>query len=233
MTLQAPPAAAIWSETTALFELPRLLLRMPALRALDSGVAGPVMVLPGYGASDASTLPLRLLLAAVGFKASGWGIGRNGGDVEQLLPRVAAAVAALAVRHGSPVQLLGWSLGGVLAREVARDAPAHVRQVITLGTPVVGGPKYTLVGRRYAAQGYDLDAIEREVEARHRVPIRAPVTAIYSRTDGVVAWQACIDPWTPDVEHIEVGSSHMGLGLDPDVYRLVVQRMAAPRQVLA
>jgi pimeloyl-ACP methyl ester carboxylesterase len=229
-TVLTPPAPGSYiGEIASLFELPRLLLRAPELLQLQSGVAGPVMVLPGFGAGDASTALLRGFLRRIGFDAHGWNLGRNHGDVEALLDPVRCAVVALAQRSGAPVQLIGWSLGGVLARETARDAPAAVRQVITFGTPVVGGPKYTLVGSRYAALGFDLDALEATVARRHQQPIAAPVTAIFSRADGIVAWRACIDPWTPDVEHVEVSSTHLGLGFDPDVYRIVATRLAQPR----
>lgn len=228
-TLSAPAPGAAFGEIATIFELPRLLLRWPDLLRLDPGVGGPVLLLPGYGAGDGSTALLRAFLRRLGFDAYGWGLGRNHGDVEELLDPVRTAVERLADRTGASVQLVGWSLGGVLARETARDAPQSVRQVVTFGTPVIGGPKYTAVGARYAAAGFDIDALEATVADRHRQPIAAPVTAIYSRADGIVSWRACIDPWTPDVEHVEVGSTHIGLGIDPDVYRIVAQRLAQPR----
>ncbi len=211
---------------SAVFELPRLLASWPGLTSVRRGAGAPVVVLPGYGAGDLSTTPIRTYLSAVGFAVRGWELGRNGGDVEALLPRVVEAVTRASERAGRPVSLVGWSLGGVFAREAAREMPDAVAKVVTFGTPVIGGPKYTLVGARYAELGYDLDAIEAAVAKRHRIPIRAPVTAIYSRNDGVVAWRACIDPWTPGVEHVEVRSSHLGLGIDPDVYRIVADRLA-------
>jgi pimeloyl-ACP methyl ester carboxylesterase len=232
-TLAPPAPGSAFGEIAALFELPRLLLRAPDLLRLDASTAGAVLVLPGYGAGDSSTSVLRGYLNRIGCRARGWGLGRNHGDVEALLVPVRHAVQRLADRVGAPVQLVGWSLGGVLARETAREAPELVRQVITLGTPVVGGPKYTTVGVRYAASGVDLDALAAMVAARHEQPIAAPVTAIYSRADGIVAWRACVDPWTPDVEHIEVGSTHLGLGIDPDVYRIVAERLARPRTLSA
>ncbi len=225
--LAPPPQSAVLNEMTALFELPRLLLHVPMLSAKRVAQRQPVMVVPGFGATDLSTVPLRACLNAAGFNAVGWGLGRNGGDVEALLPRVAAAVSRFCDVSGHPVQMVGWSLGGVLAREVARDLPERVRRLVTLGTPVIGGPKYTQVGPRYAALGFDLDTLEHTVAQRHLVDIRAPITAIYSRRDGIVAWRACIDPWTPNVEHVEVRSSHFGLGIDPDVYRIVLDRLAS------
>ena len=85
--------------------------------------------------------------------------------------------------------LVGWSLGGFIAREYAREHPQHVRQVITLGSPVIGGPRYTATARWYASQGFDLDELEQAVAARYANPLTVPITAIYSRRDGVVAWR--------------------------------------------
>jgi pimeloyl-ACP methyl ester carboxylesterase len=127
------------------------------------------------------------------------------------------------------VRLIGWSLGGFIAREVARERPAVIERVLTLGSPVVGGPKYTAVGHVYRRRGYDLDAIEAAVAARNRVPITVPVTAIYSRRDAIVSWQACIDEANPHVEHVEIDATHLGLGFNAAVYRIVAERLAAAR----
>jgi pimeloyl-ACP methyl ester carboxylesterase len=155
-------------------------------------------------------------------------LGANNGDVPALIPRVAELIEEQATATGQRVRLVGWSLGGYLAREAARESPQSVERIVTLGTPVVGGPKYTTAGRYYAQRGYDLDAIEAAVAARNRVPLRVPVTAIYTRSDGVVAWEACIDHHSPSVDHVEVHTTHVGLGLSPDVYRIIATRLAQP-----
>jgi pimeloyl-ACP methyl ester carboxylesterase len=184
-------------------------------------------VLPGFGAGDGSTMLLRGYLRSLGYAVRGWGLGRNGGNVATLIPRVMEVVAGYAERHGQSVRLVGWSLGGNLAREVARERPDIVDQVITLGTPAVGGPKYTAVAEQYRRRGYDLDTIEAEVANRERTPIRVPVTAIYSRSDAIVTWQACLDRISPSVEHVEVATTHLGLGLSPEVYRIIADRLVA------
>ena len=122
--------------------------------------------------------------------------------------------------------LIGWSLGGYLAREAARERPQAAHQVITLGSPVVGGPKYTAVAGAYLRRGIDLDVIEAEVAARNRQPLDTPVTAVYSRSDGVVAWQACIDRHSTNVEHVEVETTHLGLGFSPEVFQIIAERLA-------
>ena len=185
-----------------------------------------MLVLPGYGAGDASTAVLRAYVRFLGYRPQGWGLGRNSGEVPDLLPRVAERLEALAREEGRAIGLIGWSLGGYLAREAARERPRAAQQVITLGSPVVGGPKYTAVAGAYRRRGVDLDAIEAEVAARNRQPFETPVTAVYSRSDGVVAWQACIDRHSTNVEHVEVETTHLGLGFSPKVFQTIAERLA-------
>jgi pimeloyl-ACP methyl ester carboxylesterase len=201
-------------------------LRVPALAFQPRGVGDPVLVLPGFGASDVSTTLLRAYLNRLGHDARGWGLGRNDGDVRALVPRARRLVTEWSAAAGRRVRLVGWSLGGVIAREIARDAPELVAQVVTMGSPIVGGPRYTAAGRRFARRGADLDAIERDIAERERVPIRVPITAIYSKRDGIVAWQACIDATNPRVEHVEVSCTHLGLGVHAEVLAIVARRLA-------
>ncbi len=222
-----PPPAGLLREAAGALELPRLMFGLPRLLRAPRGEGKSVVVLPGFGAGDGSTAALRSYLRVQGHRASGWRLGTNRGDVPGLLPQVEARVQRIVRSAGGPVALVGWSLGGVLARETARDRPDLVSQVITLGSPVIGGPKYTAVADFYRRQGIDLDAIETEVAARDEKPIHTPVTAIYSRADGVVSWRACIDERNPQVEHVEVTTSHIGLGFSPEVYAIVAARLGA------
>ncbi len=225
-SLPMPSRLALAGEGLGLMELPRLLWKAPDLARQPRGNGRVVLVLPGYGAGDGSTALLRGYLSLLGHDPRGWGLGRNDGDVRNLAPRVADLVAEAAEASGRPVALVGWSLGGVLAREAARERPDAVTRVVTFGSPVVGGPKYTAAAPSYCRRGYDLDEIERQVAERNRVPIRRPVTAIYSRWDGVVAWRACVDEHSPDVEHVEVRTTHLGLGFSAEVYGIVARRLA-------
>jgi pimeloyl-ACP methyl ester carboxylesterase len=150
----------------------------------------------------------------------------NKAEVPELQTRVLKRLISLARRNKRKVRIIGWSLGGYLAREAARERPDLVHQVITLGTPVIGGPKYTVVAHVFRRRGIDIDAIEAAIEARNRVALMTPVTAVYSRRDAVVAWEACIDRHTSNVEHIEVRATHLGLGFSPDVYQIIAQRLA-------
>ncbi len=185
-------------------------------------VGEAVVVFPGYGTNDSATALLRGYLANRGCDCSGWGLGLNGGDVEALLEPATNAVdqkLATLDDHDNAV-LIGWSLGGVIAREIARDRPDLARQVITFGTPVVGGPKYTVSAAAYRRQGVDLDALEAQIAERNTIDIEAPITAIFSKSDGVVNWRSTIDYFSPDVEHIELDAAHAGLPINPDVWEI-------------
>lgn len=211
-----------------------------------------VMVLPGFGANDISTAPLRYFLSKHGFKVEGWGLGTNTGgrgtisdlselsdrwDVDKTRPhngeaevpalcdRVTDRVLKRAQDIDAPIALVGWSLGGYIAREVARDLPEHVSTIVTMGSPVVGGPKYTSVAPLFRARGVDMDWIEEEVAKRQTRPVEQPVTAIYSKQDGVVGWQASLDHTSLNVEHVEVAVSHMGLGLNAKVWDIVLRAL--------
>ncbi len=221
----------VLNESRAILEFPRLALRSPELARCPRGGGRPVVVYPGYGTGDASTAPLRAYLRGLGYDVHGWNLGRNRGDMHAVITPVLDQVRALARDHAQPVSLVGWSLGGVIAREVAREHSELVARVITFGTPVVGGPKYTAVAGIYRDQGVDLDQLEQDLvalDAEH--PITVPVTAIYSAEDRVVAWQACLDGTSPRVEHVELRGTHTGLGFNPDVYRVVAERLGEPER---
>lgn len=170
--------------------------------------------------------PIRRYLRWLGHDARTWGLGTNMGDPQRDAELMAASVSRLAEEAGRPVALVGWSLGGVIAREVARRDPHVVSQVITYGTPVVGGPNHTVAARTY--EPAERDRVERLIEEVNAAdPIRVPVTTIFTRRDGVVSWPACIDRTTPGVRHVEVRSTHIGLGIDPDVWWVVAGALGA------
>ena len=200
----------------------RLALRAPGLRGLPRGEGDPIMLVPGFGATDASFLPLRGLLRWLGHDVRTAGLGRVSDDVSGQSTRLAEIARSLRAETGR-VALVGWSIGGVLAREAARDAPDAVRRVVTMATPVVGGPSFTALAGRYSAR--QLAEIRSAIAARSRVPIEVPITALWSRNDGIVAPEACIDHDSPDVEHVEVTSTHLGMGVDPDVWAVVADRV--------
>ena len=225
--LETPSFLAAIRESLSGLELTRLVRAFPELAAQPKGQGQPVLVLPGLGASDTSTIPLRRYLTWLGYDPRGWNLGRNTGNVREMLPQVADQVRQLKEQAGNPIDIIGWSLGGVIAREVARDYPDMVRQIVTMGSPVVGGPKYTSFRRFYERQGMDLEEIEARIAAREARPITVPVTSIYSKRDGIVGWQASIDKLNAQVEHIEVRATHLGLGISPEVFMIIAGKLAA------
>lgn len=180
-----------------------------------------VILLPGFGTGPRSMTVIKVFLRRAGHRVRDWGLGRNTGEAKRFRERLVPIVEESIASHDEPVVLVGWSLGGFIAREYAREHPTHVRQVVTLGSPVVGGPRYTATARWYQSQGFDLDELEQAVAARYATPLAVPVTAIYSKRDGVVAWRACIDRWSPNVRHIEVSETHVGLGFSPRVLDII------------
>lgn len=224
--LKAPNFAAVVGEGLSPLEFTRLAAALPSLTRQAKGAGEPVMVLPGFGASDISTAPLRRYLSWLGYEVQGWGLGRNAGDVAQMLPQVVDQVRKMSREHKSEVHLIGWSLGGVFARETARDHPNYVSQVVTMGSPVVGGPKYTTMGKIFEKRGANLDEMEAKIAARESTPIEVPLTSIYSKRDGIVGWQASIDRHSPQVEHIEVYTTHLGLGISPEVFKIIARKLA-------
>jgi pimeloyl-ACP methyl ester carboxylesterase len=213
-----------------LADLGALLLATPGLLAAPRGDGHGVLVFPGLLASDTSTVPLRAFLRWLGYDVRGWDLGRNTGPTEAILAGLPRAVLDHAERTGRPVSLIGWSLGGIYAREMARRHPRQVRQVITLGSPyAMRDPKQSHAEGPYRRLR-SLHAPEARLpgpEVRSR-PIDVPSTSVYSRWDGVVDWHACVEPQTPVHQNVEVRCSHLGFGVDPATLWLIADRLAVP-----
>ena len=201
---------------------------MPSLVRAPRGDGRPVMLLPGYGTNGSSMRPLGRYLQYLGYDVYDWGLGRNRGHVNKYTQQIGARTRELSDELGGvPLTLIGWSLGGVIARETARLFPSYVREVITLGTPIIGGPKYTTVAAHFArSDGIDLDEFEKEVHARNSAGIRQPVTSIYSKQDGIVGWRASVDVYNAHARNIEVKSSHFGIGANGRVWRVIADVLA-------
>lgn len=228
---QAPSRLATLLEVRAPFDWATLVFRAPQLAAAPRGDGRPVMLLPGYRADEASLRPLGRYLDYLGYDTYEWGLGRNRGDVDTDVVRVALRCSQIRESlDGEPLTLVGWSLGGVVAREVARLYENEVREVITMGTPIVGGPKYTTVASRFAEiANLDLDKFEQEVHERNLAGIRQPVTSIYSKSDGVVDWRASVDTYNPQAMNLEVRSTHFGMGGNASIWLLIAQILADSR----
>ena len=219
-----PSTRAALGELGSVLDGARLVGALPRLSRAPRGDGHLVVDIPGWRAPELSGAPLRFFLNRLGYDARGWGFGTNTGDPRRDVARLAKRVLALVEEKGEPASLVGWSLGGVIAREVARRHPEAVRRVVTYGTPVTGGAAHTTIARAYG-RGADVDA-ERVARRLHaEQPIEVPLTVVFSKRDGIVSWQACIDHATPGVEHVEVSSTHIGMGIDPDVWAVVADRL--------
>jgi pimeloyl-ACP methyl ester carboxylesterase len=214
-------------EARALLELAALLPAYPFLRRAPRGDGHPVLVLPGFMASDFSTRALRRFLRDKGYAAHGWKLGRNVGPSTAVIAAMVERLRELQARYDRRVSLIGWSLGGIYARELARGLPDAVRQVITLASPfrdleAVSVPRFV----RRRARRSSAVADETAVRERLREPLPVPTTAIVSRTDAIAAWQSCCAESGPFSESLEVDSSHLGIGHHPIVLLTIADRLA-------
>ena len=202
-------------------------LKAPSLATAPRGDGRKIVLLPGFTSPEMALLPLATYLKYLGYDATTWGLGVNGGDVDPLTQEFGVRIAEMAERAHHPITLIGWSLGGVIARETARLFSDSVKEVITMGTPLIGGPKYTSVGQFYAMkEGLDLDEFELEVHARNSVGLKQPLTVIYSKSDGIVGWQAARDVYNPHARNIEVRSTHLALGGHSKVWQIIAETLA-------
>ena len=201
----------------------------PVLMTAPRGDGHPVLVIPGLGAGDVSTAALRRYLCALGYRAHGWRLGTNIGPTSKISEGVPARLREIYAEEGRPVTVIGWSLGGIFARRLAREQPDMVRQVITLGSPI-----------RIRTHDHSHGKRLYELFERHHVeelalpleeglpPLTVPATSIYSRLDGIVSWHACLDHTSEQAENIEVHAAHLGLGYHAAALYAVADRLAQP-----
>ena len=227
--LMALEARAPWEWGTALLAWPMLNMMGSWPRPKTSSPQH-VIVYPGLAAGDTSTHPLRAFLKNLGYEVHGWHQGMNRGPREGVLNRMQEQLEAVHKDTKQPVSLIGWSLGGVYARELSKLAPKAVRNVITLGTPFAQSPRSTNAWRVYSMlSGETLpnDVMLRTIAEAPPVPY----TSLYSKTDGVVAWPASIqkpDAKNSAIENIEIFASHLGLGANPAAWYAIADRLAQP-----
>lgn len=225
-----PPPLALFAreQGRAALELVQLTGRRRAQELAPRGDGHPVLVLPGLLAGDFSTAPLRRFLRNLCYDAQGWGQGINFGPNAGTRGKLDALLRQLRERHKRRVSLVGWSLGGIYARELARANPDEVRCVVTLASPfrdITATHAARLVairpGGRPLHEAHDL-------RAALRAPLPVPTTSIYSRTDGIVHWQSCLEEEGPTRENVEVACSHTGMGFHADALAVVANRLAQP-----
>jgi hypothetical protein len=223
LTTATEPLRALCELTALGASLPGLLATAPA------GDGHPVLVLPGFVGSDLYTYVLRRFFTHLGYDARPWRLGRNTGSKE-IIDRLARRFHRLVRTTDQPISIVGHSLGGIFARELARKYPESVRQVITLGSPFAMRSRHTthpLVLRMFERSSkmsrteIDLRVLE---ERLNPPPVHS--TAIYSRYDGVVHWRTCREQPGPKSENIEVPASHLGMTIHPTILYVIADRLA-------
>lgn len=229
VALHAPPLSLLAVEPLrALFDYCAARI---GCEALPIGDGHPVVVYPGLAGGALSTRHLRRFLSDSGFTVHDWEGGVNTGPsgvLDDWLGSLERRVRELRRVHGRKASLVGWSLGGVYAREIAKRCPECVRQVITLGTPFGSLAGGNHAGTVYKLLNRDQSRLTPDLEARLRECPPVPTTSIFSKTDGIVSWRGCIEKKTLSSENVEVSASHLGMGTHPQVLRVVANRLAQP-----
>jgi len=225
-TPPAPPSRLLLAlEARAIFEWGAYMLAWPWMRFAPKGDGHPVMVLPGLIAGDASTWPLRHFLGQLGYEAYPWDLGANLGPRGDTVKKLLARITEIERRHQQKVSLIGWSLGGAMARALAGNLPELVRNVITLGSPLQPHPRATHAWRLFeAVSGWRSD--DPELEELTRQPLNMPSTSIFSKADGIVSWRVSLAPEHPLSENIEIAASHLGLGVNPLALFAIADRLS-------
>lgn len=227
--MEPPSKALLFMEGRAFLEFGAYFWSLPFLRMTTRGDGHPVLVLPGMLTSDVSTRALRSFLTDRGYDVHGWNLGRNLGLKPGLQPAMVDIVNRLYEKEGRKVSVVGWSLGGLYARQLGKVLPDKVRSVITLGSPFAGSPKATNAWRVYEmVSGLKADYRDYDFGGALSDTPPMPTTAIFSRTDGICAWQTCVERSGRLAENLEVPGSHCGLGHNPAVLYALTDRLAQP-----
>ncbi len=228
------PQLLLTESTRAGLEFGAMGAMLPLLRRAPRGDGHSVLVLPGFMASDNSTRTLRWYLRDLGYHAHAWRLGVNVGPTDRILDGLAIRIGSLADdarSTGKPISLIGWSLGGIYARIMARQFPEEVRQVITLGSPFAlddreasnAGPLYNILSTFHSQRA---DSLPTPEWGRPEMPM--PTTAIYTKGDGIVPWRSCMNEPRHNAENVRVIGSHCGLGHNPRALLVIADRLAQP-----
>jgi pimeloyl-ACP methyl ester carboxylesterase len=225
--LRPPGLALLLAEMRGIFEFNASVIMAPLLLRAPKGDGHPVLALPGFLASDLSMAPLRRYLKQIGYDVYAWQMGRNLGGVSRMRAGLRDRLAEIYALTGRKVSIVGWSLGGVYARDLALHAPDMVRYVVTLGSPFANDIRATNATRLYEALSGESVGADPELVEAIAGDLPVPTTSIFSRADGVVNWQTCLSRPSAACENIEVYlASHVGLGVNPAVLWAVADRLA-------
>ena len=225
--LRPPSLGLMLAEVRGIFEFNSSLLLSPLLMRAPGGDGHPVLTLPGFLASDLSMAPMRRYLKELGYDTYGWQMGRNTGGVTRMRAALRDRLAEIHAATGRKVSLVGWSLGGIYARDLALRAPDMVRYVVSLGSPFSGDVRATNATRLYEAMSGETVGEDSELRKAIAGDLPMPTTSIYSRTDGIVNWRTCLLRPSDTAENIEVHlASHVGLGVNAAALWAVADRLA-------
>jgi dienelactone hydrolase len=225
--LRPPGLGLLLAEMRGIFEFNASLMTAPLLLRAPKGDGHPVLALPGFLASDLSMAPMRRYLTELGYDAHAWQMGRNLGGMSRMRESLRDRLAAIHASSGRKVSIVGWSLGGVYARDLALSAPDMVRYVVTLGSPFANDVRATNATRLYEALSGDVVGNDPEFLDALSGDLPVPTTSIFSRADGVVNWKTCLLRPSAAAENVEVYlASHVGLGVNPAVLWAVADRLA-------
>jgi pimeloyl-ACP methyl ester carboxylesterase len=225
--LRPPGIGLLLAEVRGIFEFNASLLLSPLLMRAPRGDGHPVLTLPGFLASDLSMAPMRRYLKQLGYDPYAWNMGRNLGGVSRMRAALRDRLAGIHDATGRKVSIVGWSLGGVYARDLALQAPDMVRCVVTLGSPFAGDIRATNATRLYEAMSGETVGDDAELRKAIAGDLPVPASSIYSRTDGVVNWQTCLLRPSDTAENLEVRlASHIGFGVNAAALWAVADRLA-------
>ena len=225
--LRPPGLGLLLAEVRSIFEFNASLLLSPLLMSAPRGDGHPVLALPGFLASDLSMAPMRRYLRELGYDSYAWKMGRNIGGISRMRASLRDRLVEIYNTTGRKASLVGWSLGGVYARDLALQAPEMVRSVITLGSPFANDVRATNATRLYEALSGEAVEDNSELRAAIAGDLPVPATSIYSRTDGIVNWRTCLLRACETAENIEVHlASHVGLGVNPAALWAVADLLA-------
>ncbi|MFT4759298.1 MAG: pimeloyl-ACP methyl ester carboxylesterase [Paraglaciecola sp.] len=213
---------SFFKEVRSVIQPIRLVAAFKGLSKAKAGEGRRILLFPGWKSHETVMLPVKAYLNRLGYDAQYWGLGFNNGRVEKYRDQMIERLTK--EENKDKITLIGWSLGGLVAREVARALPHKIANVITYGTPAVGGPRHTIGAKVYGAKEVQrIVDLQEELDATN--PIRVPLSIIFTKKDSIVNWSACLDKTSLDVKHFEVNSTHLSLGIDPSVWKIIVQEL--------
>lgn len=213
---------SLFNEIQSMWQPLRLISQYRGLTRKKIGNGERIILLPGWKSHDTVMYPVKKFLAKLGYAPEYWGLGINHGHVEKYRDQLLTKLKQEASTE--KVILIGWSLGGTIAREIAREMPEKVASVITYGSPVIGGPTHTIGAKAWDKK--ETARIRNLIEEKDlKNPIQVPMSIIFTKNDSIVSWSACIDKNSKNAKHYEVNSTHLSLGIDPSVWRVIANHL--------